>query len=161
MLDNFYNFASSFAVTQAQMTPNPSEAFIPANVVLKWYGNDLQCPVFFIFFSRHQKSWFPGITAKPSREMMQKSLLLIYCWLPEVHRHSVHCLYLFVSVFIYFFHFFFSPVSLVVSRNITLDVCGVTGCCWFCKCFLSLGETERWCLSVCSLGLFLCLLSWT
>lgn len=36
MLDNFYNFASSFAVTQAQMTPNPSEAFIPANVVLKW-----------------------------------------------------------------------------------------------------------------------------
>ncbi|KAI1242093.1 Protein Hikeshi, partial [Lamprotornis superbus] len=31
MLDNFYNFASSFAVTQAQMTPNPSEAFIPAN----------------------------------------------------------------------------------------------------------------------------------
>ncbi|KAL8213428.1 UNVERIFIED_CONTAM: hypothetical protein K2H54_064635 [Gekko kuhli] len=24
MLDNFYNFASSFAVTQAQMTPNPS-----------------------------------------------------------------------------------------------------------------------------------------
>lgn len=35
MLDNFYNFASSFAVTQAQMTPNPSEAFIPANVVLK------------------------------------------------------------------------------------------------------------------------------
>ncbi|XP_071412867.1 protein Hikeshi isoform X2 [Pithys albifrons albifrons] len=39
MLDNFYNFASSFAVTQAQMTPNPSEAFIPANVVLKWYEN--------------------------------------------------------------------------------------------------------------------------
>nr|XP_023963272.1 protein Hikeshi isoform X1 [Chrysemys picta bellii] len=36
MLDSFYNFASSFAVTQAQMTPNPSEAFIPANVVLKW-----------------------------------------------------------------------------------------------------------------------------
>uniref|UniRef100_A0A669QUA3 Protein Hikeshi n=3 Tax=Phasianus colchicus TaxID=9054 RepID=A0A669QUA3_PHACC len=39
MLDNFYNFASSFAVTQAQMTPNPSEAFIPANVVMKWYEN--------------------------------------------------------------------------------------------------------------------------
>ncbi|ETE61113.1 putative protein C11orf73-like protein, partial [Ophiophagus hannah] len=39
MLDNFYNFASSFAVTQAQMRPNPSEAFIPANVVLKWYEN--------------------------------------------------------------------------------------------------------------------------
>ncbi|KAL8191187.1 UNVERIFIED_CONTAM: hypothetical protein K2H54_069201, partial [Gekko kuhli] len=37
MLDNFYNFTSSFAITQAQMTPNPSEAFIPASVVLKWY----------------------------------------------------------------------------------------------------------------------------
>ncbi|CAO2613849.1 Protein Hikeshi [Lemmus lemmus] len=36
MLDNFYNFASSFALSQAQMTPNPSEMFIPANVVLKW-----------------------------------------------------------------------------------------------------------------------------
>ncbi|KAG9466324.1 protein Hikeshi isoform X2 [Eleutherodactylus coqui] len=36
MLDNFYNFASSFAVTQAQMTPNPTEVFIPSNVVLKW-----------------------------------------------------------------------------------------------------------------------------
>ncbi|GAB5577332.1 protein Hikeshi isoform X1 [Prionailurus iriomotensis] len=35
MLDNFYNFASSFAVSQAQMTPSPSEMFIPANVVLK------------------------------------------------------------------------------------------------------------------------------
>ncbi|ERE77964.1 Protein of unknown function DUF775 containing protein [Cricetulus griseus] len=39
MLDNFYNFASSFALSQAQMTPNPSEMFIPANVVLKWYEN--------------------------------------------------------------------------------------------------------------------------
>ncbi|KAE8627783.1 hypothetical protein XENTR_v10007160 [Xenopus tropicalis] len=36
MLDNFYNFATSFAVSQAQMTPNPSEVFIPSNVVLKW-----------------------------------------------------------------------------------------------------------------------------
>ncbi|KAE8627782.1 hypothetical protein XENTR_v10007160 [Xenopus tropicalis] len=39
MLDNFYNFATSFAVSQAQMTPNPSEVFIPSNVVLKWYEN--------------------------------------------------------------------------------------------------------------------------
>ncbi|PIO40706.1 hypothetical protein AB205_0177560, partial [Aquarana catesbeiana] len=39
MLDNFYNFATSFAISQAQMTPNPSEVFIPANVVLKWYEN--------------------------------------------------------------------------------------------------------------------------
>ncbi|XP_073425340.1 protein Hikeshi isoform X1 [Dendrobates tinctorius] len=37
MLENFYNFASSFAVTQAQMTPNPTEVFIPSNVVVKWY----------------------------------------------------------------------------------------------------------------------------
>ncbi|NP_001087012.1 protein Hikeshi [Xenopus laevis] len=39
MLDNFYNFATSFAVSQAQMIPNPSEVFIPSNVVLKWYEN--------------------------------------------------------------------------------------------------------------------------
>ncbi|XP_038168063.1 protein Hikeshi-like [Arvicola amphibius] len=35
MLDNFYNCASSFSLSQAQMTLNPSEMFIPANV--KWY----------------------------------------------------------------------------------------------------------------------------
>ncbi|XP_061750942.1 protein Hikeshi [Nerophis ophidion] len=39
MLDSLYNFASSFAVTQAQMTPSPSETFIPASCVLKWYDN--------------------------------------------------------------------------------------------------------------------------
>ncbi|XP_055461050.1 protein Hikeshi-like [Psammomys obesus] len=39
MLDNFFNFASSFALSQAQMTPNPSEMFIPANLFLKWYEN--------------------------------------------------------------------------------------------------------------------------
>ncbi|KAF0872178.1 HIKES protein, partial [Crocuta crocuta] len=39
MLDKLYNFGSSFVVSQAQMTPSPSEVFIPANVVLKWYGN--------------------------------------------------------------------------------------------------------------------------
>ncbi|MBN3276836.1 HIKES protein, partial [Polyodon spathula] len=36
MMDSLYNFSSSFAVTQAQMTPNPSEVFIPASVILKW-----------------------------------------------------------------------------------------------------------------------------
>ncbi|MGH0166823.1 UNVERIFIED_CONTAM: hypothetical protein FKN15_051048 [Acipenser sinensis] len=36
MMDSLYNFSSSFAVTQAQMTPNPSEMFIPASVILKW-----------------------------------------------------------------------------------------------------------------------------
>ncbi|XP_041128669.1 protein Hikeshi isoform X1 [Polyodon spathula] len=39
MMDSLYNFSSSFAVTQAQMTPNPSEMFIPASVILKWYEN--------------------------------------------------------------------------------------------------------------------------
>lgn len=37
MLDSLYNFASSFAVTQAQMTPNPTETFIPSSCVLRWY----------------------------------------------------------------------------------------------------------------------------
>lgn len=39
MLDSLYNFASSFAVSQAQMTPNPSETFIPSRCILKWYEN--------------------------------------------------------------------------------------------------------------------------
>ncbi|XP_043927135.1 protein Hikeshi [Protopterus annectens] len=37
MLESFYNYATSFTVSQMQMTPNPSELFIPASVVLKWY----------------------------------------------------------------------------------------------------------------------------
>ena len=37
MLDGFDGFASSFDVSQAQVTPRPSEVFIPTNVVLKWY----------------------------------------------------------------------------------------------------------------------------
>ncbi|MBW02282.1 Protein Hikeshi, partial [Eschrichtius robustus] len=37
MLDGFDGFASSFDVSQAQVTPSPSEMFIPTNVVLKWY----------------------------------------------------------------------------------------------------------------------------
>ncbi|XP_029937608.1 protein Hikeshi [Myripristis murdjan] len=39
MLDSLFNFASSFAVSQAQMTPNPTETFIPSSCVLKWYEN--------------------------------------------------------------------------------------------------------------------------
>ncbi|CAL8283227.1 unnamed protein product [Lota lota] len=39
MLDNLYNFACSFSVTQAQMTPNPSETFIPSSCILRWYEN--------------------------------------------------------------------------------------------------------------------------
>lgn len=39
MLENFFNYASSFAITQAQMTPNPSESFVPLSVVQRWYEN--------------------------------------------------------------------------------------------------------------------------
>ncbi|KAM4540589.1 protein Hikeshi [Fundulus diaphanus] len=39
MLDSLYNFASSFALSQAQMTPNPTETFIPSSCILKWYEN--------------------------------------------------------------------------------------------------------------------------
>lgn len=39
MLDSLYNFASSFAVSQAQMTPNPTETFIPSSCLLRWYEN--------------------------------------------------------------------------------------------------------------------------
>lgn len=39
MLDSLFNFAASFAVTQAQMTPNPTETFIPSSCVLRWYEN--------------------------------------------------------------------------------------------------------------------------
>jgi hypothetical protein len=38
MLENFVNYATSFSITQAQMTPNPSENFVPMSVVQKWYS---------------------------------------------------------------------------------------------------------------------------
>lgn len=39
MLENFVNFASSFAITQQQMVPEPSKSFVPLNVLEKWYQN--------------------------------------------------------------------------------------------------------------------------
>ncbi|XP_064185766.1 protein Hikeshi isoform X1 [Anguilla rostrata] len=39
MLDSLYNYSSSYAVTQAQMSPNPTETFIPASSILRWYEN--------------------------------------------------------------------------------------------------------------------------
>jgi hypothetical protein len=39
MLENFLNYASSFAVTQAQMTANPNETFVPLSVLHVWYSN--------------------------------------------------------------------------------------------------------------------------
>ncbi|ROL50346.1 Coiled-coil domain-containing protein 81 [Anabarilius grahami] len=35
MLESLYNFTSSFALSQSQMTPNPSEMFVPASSILK------------------------------------------------------------------------------------------------------------------------------
>ncbi|XP_012270583.1 protein OPI10 homolog [Orussus abietinus] len=37
MLTSFLNYVSSFSVTQAQMTPNPTENFIPLSTVQSWY----------------------------------------------------------------------------------------------------------------------------
>lgn len=39
MVENFLNYAMSFGITQAQMTPNPSETYIPMSIVQKWYVN--------------------------------------------------------------------------------------------------------------------------
>lgn len=39
MLQNFYNFVSSFAVTQSQMTSNPSETFVPLSTLTTWFQN--------------------------------------------------------------------------------------------------------------------------
>lgn len=39
MLENFFNFVSSFAVTQSQMVPNPSETFVPLSTTQAWYQN--------------------------------------------------------------------------------------------------------------------------
>uniref|UniRef100_U5EY44 Protein opi10 log n=1 Tax=Corethrella appendiculata TaxID=1370023 RepID=U5EY44_9DIPT len=39
MLENFFNFVSSFSLTQSQMVPNPNEAFVPLNSVQTWYSN--------------------------------------------------------------------------------------------------------------------------
>jgi len=39
MLENFFNFSSSFAVTQAQMLPNPNETFVPLSTLTTWFTN--------------------------------------------------------------------------------------------------------------------------
>lgn len=39
MLENFFNYASSFATTQSQMQPNPSESFVPLSTLQNWYVN--------------------------------------------------------------------------------------------------------------------------
>ncbi|XP_064634049.1 protein Hikeshi-like [Lineus longissimus] len=37
MLENCYNYVSSFGVTQAQMTQQPNETFVPLSALHKWY----------------------------------------------------------------------------------------------------------------------------
>jgi len=39
MLEGFVNYTSSFALTQAQMTPNPTEMFVPLSTMQSWYEN--------------------------------------------------------------------------------------------------------------------------
>lgn len=39
MCENLLNYAASFAVTQSQMTPDPSETFIPLSKLSQWYQN--------------------------------------------------------------------------------------------------------------------------
>lgn len=39
MLENFFNFASSFAVRQNEMMPNPAETFVPLSTLQKWFEN--------------------------------------------------------------------------------------------------------------------------
>lgn len=39
MLENLFNFASSFAVDPRQAVLSPSETYIPASALQQWYGN--------------------------------------------------------------------------------------------------------------------------
>lgn len=39
MVQNFVNYASSFCITQADMTPNPSETYVPLSSLSKWFEN--------------------------------------------------------------------------------------------------------------------------
>lgn len=37
MLENFYNYASSFTQKPADMTPNPDETYVPWTPVQNWF----------------------------------------------------------------------------------------------------------------------------
>lgn len=39
MLENFLNYAGSYAVQQSQMIRNPTENYVPLSVVQMWYSN--------------------------------------------------------------------------------------------------------------------------
>lgn len=42
MCENLFNFTASFAVTQSQMTPNPTETFVPMSKLSQWYDKFLR-----------------------------------------------------------------------------------------------------------------------
>lgn len=39
MLENFVNFASSYTVSQSQMSPNLSETYVPLSTLMNWFTN--------------------------------------------------------------------------------------------------------------------------
>ncbi|KAL3842587.1 hypothetical protein ACJMK2_020581 [Sinanodonta woodiana] len=39
MLENLFNYSSSFAVTQSQMMPNPTETYVPMSSLRNWFQN--------------------------------------------------------------------------------------------------------------------------
>uniref|UniRef100_A0A2M4BZV4 Uncharacterized protein n=1 Tax=Anopheles marajoara TaxID=58244 RepID=A0A2M4BZV4_9DIPT len=39
ILENFFNFVSSFSVTQSQMAPNFNETYVPLSTLQTWYSN--------------------------------------------------------------------------------------------------------------------------
>nr|CAG4649668.1 EOG090X0D82 [Scapholeberis mucronata] len=41
-VQNLFNYVASFAVTQAQMTPNPTENYIPMSALKNWYNGFLR-----------------------------------------------------------------------------------------------------------------------
>nr|CAG4646558.1 EOG090X0D82 [Macrothrix elegans] len=42
MVNNLFNYVASFALTQSQMVPNPTETFIPMSSLRNWYTNFLR-----------------------------------------------------------------------------------------------------------------------
>lgn len=39
MVESLFNYAASFGQTQAQMTPNPTETYVPLSTLQQWYTN--------------------------------------------------------------------------------------------------------------------------
>jgi len=42
VIQNLFDYAASFAVTQAQMTANPNESYVPMSALRSWYNNFLR-----------------------------------------------------------------------------------------------------------------------